>query len=1108
MKQNVLLVLGCVFSYLTYGQTISTSSLSSTSFCQDDQTQVGYTITGSYNSGNTFYVELSDASGGFTSPDTIGSQTTTSAGNILVTLPAPINPGSGYRVRVVSDNPVVIGSDNGQNISVDGTTLSDTIFGTNEWHVFAYESDFGEYKGHYVDTNLNILTTNFFTGFGSPSSATGYEGCTVGIDNHDFIYKREGFPCGLYSLNVRGDDAHRVYLDGALIYSSGYTSSIQNGVWSGYLYSTSRLEIQLEEDGGISALEVEFDQLSGLSLSPNLTVCAGETVTIGASGGINYDWSANTTNVISPTNIDSITVAVPMSGTPGSSETYIVTANDTSGVCALQDSVTVTISATAVMQLSSDSASICDGNTINVSVVGASAFLWFPDSSIIHNNTEKSSVTINATKNATYRVTGNGTCASDTADFVINGEITGDTAVYGNEEWIFYGFDGNNFNTYKGFYTFTSTSINTRNDWNQSNSPSSAVNWEGCDLPDNQHSFMIKREGFDCGYYQMDIPFHDDAIVVKVDGEVAYSKNSWYALQPQTNVWQGYLGSTSKVVVTIREYGGESSAGITLTPLYGPAVNANHTVWTGDTDTDWMVANNWCGGVPSSTDTAFLLDRNNDPVIDGNISIGGLWIEQPLNVNFSDFAITVAGAIENYGSVTLSNTGSIMQSGTTNRNSGTGTFAIERASGTLANNTRYNFWSMPLSDETVEDVFPNSNPVDFYTFTTGSYVTETGTVTPGIGFTATGDIVASYPRSFTRTFTGSDLNNGSITVTGLSTGSVLLGNPYPSGLDVDAFAAANANLDNDYYFWDHNTDEIAGENFASDWAQYNTAMGSGTAAGSGSLVPTGNIGSAQGFFVDLTSGSSVTYANSHRTSTNNQFFKRKLADRNLAWLNLTNDGNDFNQILIGFLPIASDDKDASDGPKLSVNPNVSFYSVLEEEQLGIQGLPKPLFEESKVIELGVVANVVGQYTIELDSTFNWPEEYDLVLVDRAMNRRIDLITTNSYTFDVHQADTLTQRFYLNVTNTEKDKPTSTEEVESDKGEINIYQASNLLWIDAHQSDAVIEQIELITVIGKTNRVGTMNNRIHSIDLSQYTSGIYFVRLKTNQGDETHKVFIR
>ena len=100
--------------------TITTTSVSSTSLCQIEIFTVSFTSTGTFNPGNVYSVELSDATGSFASPVVIGTlNSTANSGTITCTIPAGTPPGTGYRVRVVSSNPAVIGSNNGVNITIN-----------------------------------------------------------------------------------------------------------------------------------------------------------------------------------------------------------------------------------------------------------------------------------------------------------------------------------------------------------------------------------------------------------------------------------------------------------------------------------------------------------------------------------------------------------------------------------------------------------------------------------------------------------------------------------------------------------------------------------------------------------------------------------------------------------------------------------------------------------------------------------------------------------------------------------------------------------------------------------------------------------------------------
>jgi len=98
--------------------TITTGSISPTSYCPGSSVSVPFIITGTFASGNVFTAQLSDANGSFAGPTSIGTLNSLVAGTINATIPSGQVAGAGYRIRVISSNPVVTGSDNGSNITV------------------------------------------------------------------------------------------------------------------------------------------------------------------------------------------------------------------------------------------------------------------------------------------------------------------------------------------------------------------------------------------------------------------------------------------------------------------------------------------------------------------------------------------------------------------------------------------------------------------------------------------------------------------------------------------------------------------------------------------------------------------------------------------------------------------------------------------------------------------------------------------------------------------------------------------------------------------------------------------------------------------------------
>ncbi|MCB9235237.1 MAG: PKD domain-containing protein [Bacteroidia bacterium] len=89
-------------------------------FCAGDPISTVYQVTGPLCPDNTFYLELSNSSGSFAAPDTIGTSTSPLATNLISgIIPQGTPAGMGYRIRVVTDSPEYIGNDNGSPFAIN-----------------------------------------------------------------------------------------------------------------------------------------------------------------------------------------------------------------------------------------------------------------------------------------------------------------------------------------------------------------------------------------------------------------------------------------------------------------------------------------------------------------------------------------------------------------------------------------------------------------------------------------------------------------------------------------------------------------------------------------------------------------------------------------------------------------------------------------------------------------------------------------------------------------------------------------------------------------------------------------------------------------------------
>ncbi|HNF48698.1 MAG TPA: hypothetical protein PLF48_04910 [Chitinophagales bacterium] len=103
-----------ILTHTLKSQTIAiTETLPMELLCAGQTVSVSFNTTGTFNTGNSFQIQLSNAAGSFTTPTTIGtySWAGTSAQNHTVSaaIPGATAAGTGYRIRIVSTNPAITG---------------------------------------------------------------------------------------------------------------------------------------------------------------------------------------------------------------------------------------------------------------------------------------------------------------------------------------------------------------------------------------------------------------------------------------------------------------------------------------------------------------------------------------------------------------------------------------------------------------------------------------------------------------------------------------------------------------------------------------------------------------------------------------------------------------------------------------------------------------------------------------------------------------------------------------------------------------------------------------------------------------------------------------
>ncbi len=174
-------------------------------YCPGVQISVPYTASYSLSAGNIFTVQLSNATGSFTTPTTIGTLTSSAiSGFITCTIPANATAGTGYKIRVNASTPAVTGIANNGNIVINTNIVPTISIQASQTQVclnsaVGFTSNFNNTGANptfqwYKNGTLQGATGNSFTDI-SPSSNDSYfvvmnanSGCAVNNVNSNTVF--------------------------------------------------------------------------------------------------------------------------------------------------------------------------------------------------------------------------------------------------------------------------------------------------------------------------------------------------------------------------------------------------------------------------------------------------------------------------------------------------------------------------------------------------------------------------------------------------------------------------------------------------------------------------------------------------------------------------------------------------------------------------------------------------------------------------------------------------------------------------------------------------------------------------------------------------------
>ncbi|WP_163409259.1 T9SS sorting signal type C domain-containing protein [Flavobacterium ajazii] len=462
------------------------------------------------------------------------------------------------------------------------------------------------------------------------------------------------------------------------------------------------------------------------------------------------------------------------------------------------------------------------------------------------------------------------------------------------------------------------------------------------------------------------------------------------------------------------EYSGSCTSSLSSSVVVNPLVTNTYN------------SGSWSNGTPTiNQNLVFASAYTSAGAGLGNLSGCTCIVNNGINVVISSLdTLTIYYSITNNGgTLTFENNASLVQIANV---ANIGNLIFKRTSKPMKN-FDFTYWASPVTGQTLYNLSPNTLADKYFSYTGTAWKIEnpvstimkpgTGYIirTPKEGLWPNGENVV-FPYSQQVQFVGVP-NNGNITGDTVIAGNYyLVGNPYSSALDADKFLFANpdpnnsAILDGTIYFWTHNTAiSHSGSKYiysSDDYASYNGVGGIATLpSASGGDLPTGKIASGQSFFALASANGTIVFNNGMRiTGNNTQFFKpgktskQEMFEKHRVWLNMTNTGGAFKQLLIGYVEGATNEFDSDfDGLSFDGNAFIDFYSINMGSNLVIQGRAVP-FTDSDVVSLGYRTIIAGDFTISIDHADGMLSNQPVFIEDKLTNTIHDL-TQSNYTFN-------------------------------------------------------------------------------------------------------------
>lgn len=364
---------------------------------------------------------------------------------------------------------------------------------------------------------------------------------------------------------------------------------------------------------------------------------------------------------------------------------------------------------------------------------------------------------------------------------------------------------------------------------------------------------------------------------------------------------------------------------------------------------------------------------------------------------------------------------------------------------------QYNYWASPVANQLLYELYdniPNNRVMRYNTQTDYFYVLpKSGNPTSefGIGYSIKGPSVNPDAPLVTAEFFGvpnndsMDEEDNSILLSTVGNGFNLIGNPYPSNLNLSQLYFSNESqfyMDETentpaFYFWDNTNNNILTQQGSgyegNNYAIYNPFSGGVAATGGDNMKkPNGIVKPGQGFIIKAAADAGyLQLSNSMRTTATvlqeggdeAVYYKNQDAQETAVvthpkfWLELVNPTGVHIQIAIGYFDEADNGFEKYDSPLFNESVSENIYSFSKDgKKLAIQGRKGP-FLKSDAVPLGVKIANPGKYKIQLEDRLGIFNTHQTIYLRDKLTQTVHNLSESAFEWGAEPGE-ITDRFEI------------------------------------------------------------------------------------------------